>query len=129
MSDFENESILNLIDLAIDDKSYRELLSSFKSDFEKFSNLKRELNSIEKNYKELRELKDFLEFEISNIEKIKEFEPLKIGNKVVEDSGFEIQAVFNGLGLSEARSKSSTYFLGIQKGPCYDLVAQKLNLS
>lgn len=70
LSDFENENLLNMIDLSINNKNYKKLLESFQCEFQKYIELKKELNEIEKNYKELMQLKDFLEFEIAKIEEI-----------------------------------------------------------
>ncbi len=87
LSDFENESILNLIDLSIKDESYKKLQEEFKKEFEKFQILKRDLNKILSNYKELIELKDFLEYEIAKIEeinpKIDEYEELLENKKTL----------------------------------------------
>ena len=50
----------------------------------------------------------------------KEFQPVKIGKNTIEDSGFEIQGVFYGLGMTSAKSQVSSYFIGIEKGACYE---------
>lgn len=64
---------------------------------------------------------------LRNLHSIKEYKPITIGSKIVEDSGFDLQAVFNGLGLTEARTKMSTYFLGIEKGKLYEMVKNKID--
>lgn len=63
---------------------------------------------------------------IKNLHAIKEYTPVTIGNKTVEDSGFELQAVFNGLGLTEVRTKMSSYFLPVEKGEIYEMVKNKI---
>ena len=63
---------------------------------------------------------------VKNLQSVKEFEPITIGNKTVDDSGFELRAVFNGLGLSEPRSAMSSYFLPVAKGDIYEMVKKKL---
>ncbi len=143
LSDFENKNILNLIDIAIEDKSYKELLDSFQIDYEKFYNLKRELNQIDKNYKELRELKDFLEFEIEKIEKIEpqesEYEELlehkrnlskreKINENLLKANGlFEFEGVVNEvLSLSEIDSSFFDDTINELKNH-FEYISDKLN--
>ncbi|WP_271766680.1 hypothetical protein [Aquimarina algiphila] len=64
---------------------------------------------------------------LRNLHSIKEYKPITIGNKTVEDSGFHLQAVFNGLGWTDARTKMGSYFLAIEKGELYEMVKNKVN--
>lgn len=63
---------------------------------------------------------------IKNLQYVKEFEPVKIGNKTIDDSGFELRAVFNGLGLSASRSNTASYFLPVAQGSMYEMAKKKL---
>lgn len=104
LSDFENSNILNLIDSSINSKDFKNLLDRFKLKFEKFQKLKRELSQIERDYKELIQLRDFLEFETSNIESInpqpKEYEELLEHKKnlskreKIQEALFEAEHIF-----------------------------------
>lgn len=66
---------------------------------------------------------------IKNLHAVKEYKPVTIGKKTIEDSGFELQAVFNGLGWAESRTKLSSYFIPIEKGEIYDAAKGKLMLN
>ena len=82
-SDFENDKIIEFLDFLGDKKTpeYTTLLKSFQHNFEECKKLKKELNKIVEDEKNIEELKEFAEFEINKIASINpqigEFDQLK----------------------------------------------------
>ena len=72
--EFENEKLLTLLDSIClkENSSYQKILDKFKSDFQNLKNSLKELTEIEEKEREIIDLKEFAEFEIS---KIKEIDP------------------------------------------------------
>jgi len=64
--------LINLLDyiLISEDSSYSDLLESFKREFREYIELKKELEKIEAEEKEVVQLKEFATFEIEKIEKV-----------------------------------------------------------
>lgn len=80
--EFNNKNLLNLLDLLAikKDKTHKANLESLSEIYKEFSGVKKELEKIENEEKNIEELKDFAKFEINKIEsidpKIGEFEEL-----------------------------------------------------
>jgi DNA repair protein RecN (Recombination protein N) len=65
--EFESEYILEILDSM---GNYRDLINSYKSEFEKYENLKYKISKIESDISILSEREDFVKFEIERIEKV-----------------------------------------------------------
>jgi len=82
-SDFENEKIIEFLDYLGKKESidYTSLLHNFQEDFQEIKKLKKELEKIIEDEKNIEELKEFAQFEISKISAINpqigEFDELK----------------------------------------------------
>jgi DNA repair protein RecN (Recombination protein N) len=71
-SDFENESLLSILDDRIESKSLniKKIKSDYQQSFKEYKKIKHELTKIEDEEKKIVELKEFASFEIKKIEDI-----------------------------------------------------------
>ena len=82
-SDFDSEKILSFLDFLAskNDTNFKELLNNFKSKYDEYYNLKKKLNKIMQDEKELDDLIEYTKFEIDKITQIDpkedEYEELK----------------------------------------------------
>jgi DNA repair protein RecN (Recombination protein N) len=80
IKEFENENILNVLDKIVEEKNYYVKLDEYKQLFSDYKKLQNQLNEILKEEKEVKEKKEFLNYELEKIEnispKIGEFEEL-----------------------------------------------------
>lgn len=69
---FENQNLINIIDNIVKaiEKNYEGTLEKFRGKYKSLNELKKELEEINENEKNVEELKSFLEFEITKIKEI-----------------------------------------------------------
>ena len=68
--DFESNSLLNLVDLMVNDVKFYSLKDEYMKKFTQYYNLQKELKEIKNKEKKSNELKEFLKYEIAKIEEI-----------------------------------------------------------
>ena len=109
--EFENEQLLTLLDeiTTKSDKSYQNLLKSFKTLYNDFLNSSKELKKIEDEEKKIIDLKEFATFEISKIQdidpKVDEYEQLLTQKKELSKKEKIENAILNASEIFEYESK------------------------
>ena len=71
-SDFDNNNLINLLDIIVstEDKKYPDLLLKYRNIFDEFNLVRKKLNKVLEEEKNIEDLKEFAQFELSKIEAV-----------------------------------------------------------
>jgi DNA repair protein RecN (Recombination protein N) len=105
IKEFENESILSVLDRMVEDKYHKFKLEKYRDMFNEYQNAKNELHKLTSIEKEINEKKEFLNFEIEKIQSISpkegEFEELMSVKKdlskieKIKEKIYEVERIFD----------------------------------